>query len=387
MRIPFVAVALGVLGLLMARGSLLQAIPVSPSSPPTAVESPESARLVYLPMIFHAEAQAIRTAACLRMTERIYSQSNWLENPGSNEEASDRALRAVIGAIKQKDRATLLKLSDPTQSLDTKSFDEQATAYFQQLAVVESIEVPRAYVFDGLVVFFAKLRFNGQTFFAPFVFAYGNDGSLGFLPSRTERVTFLLVEDWFNSKWGPAATDNPAYCTDTEIKSANYHGALVPSPANVTNDWQSSELRLIGVPLDTAGEPGNLAGRVKSKFEELRSSLNSKSIDDFLKHLTPEGGNRLKEWFASANEAERNQYKKEIVDQRPFFLFDASPLVVVYTKSPSNVVQVMYFTISANNGLLWTNSSRITVTDQVFKKGSLHDAALLEKPFSNLLIK
>ena len=37
----------------------------------------------YLPMIFHAESQSIRTTACLQVVERAYPQSAWWEDPRS----------------------------------------------------------------------------------------------------------------------------------------------------------------------------------------------------------------------------------------------------------------------------------------------------------------
>jgi hypothetical protein len=349
----------------------------------------ETGRVAYLPTTFKAEGQPIRTTACLQVTERVYPQSAWWENASGNADAPERAFAAVIAAIKRKDRAALLKLTDPTQGRDTKNFDEQSGAFFQQFGVIQLVAVPRAYEFDGLVVFFAKLRSGEQTAFGPLSFAKEEDGSFGFLPSRTEKLTYQLVEDWFQTAWGPAKTDNPTYCTDKDIKRATHRISLVSSGDAGKQAGHASQLFLVGAPLDAPGELAGLATQVKSAVEKLKAAVASKGSDDLLQRLTPYAGDRLKQWLASATETDRSRYKESIAKEtgQPFFFFDASPLVVVYTRSSDGGVHAMYFTFNTGNELLWTNSSYLTVSDKVFKTGPLHDAALLGKPFSSVAIK
>jgi hypothetical protein len=348
----------------------------------------EGGRLAYLPTTFHAEDQAIRTTACLQVTERIYPQSAWWEDASGNADAPERAFKGVIAAIKRKDRATLLKLTDPTQGKDTKNFDEQSGAFFQQFDVIKLVGVPRAYDFDGLVVFFGKFQSGEQAAFVPLSFAHEEDGSLGFLPSRTQQLTYQLVEDWFQTKWGPSATDNPTYCTDKDIKRATHRISLATSAGATKQVSHPSSLFLVGASHDAPGELVNLAAQVKSTIEKLQSALVSGGIDGFIKLMTPEGAKRLKEWYAAADETDRSRYKASTTKQlgQPYFLFDASPLVVVYTRSAVGV-QVMYFTFSARNELLWTNTSALTVSDKVFKSGPLYNAASLGKPFSSIAMK
>jgi len=340
----------------------------------------------YLPMTFHAESQSIRTTACLQVVERTYPQSAWWEDTRSTLDAPERALQAVIAAIKRRDRTALYQHSHPTLGRDPKRFDDQAKAFFQQFEALELSAVPRAYEFDGLAVFFAKIRFKQQTFFAPFIFASEDDGSFGFLPYRTDTVTYQLVDDWFNSMWGPAATANPAYCTGEDIKRATHRVSLVPSSGTANWAGPRSSLFLVGASLDTPGRLATLVSRVSAAMRDLKSALAGRGIDDFAARLTPDGARRVKEWFATADQAERGRYQAAITGQQPFFLFDASPLVIVYTKSPVGV-RVMYFTFNAGNRLLWTNSSYITVADRVFDKGPLRDAAVLAQPFSSIALK
>jgi hypothetical protein len=68
-------------------------------------------------------------------------------------------------------------------------------------------------------------------------------------------------------------------------------------------------------------------------------------------------------------------------------VFDESPLVVVYTKTRTAQIQALFFTVSADKRLQWTNSSYITVADQVFKQGALLTAAGSPRPFSALALK
>jgi hypothetical protein len=331
-------------------------------------------------MTFHAEARDLQTSACVQVNETVYSQAGWWESPAANAGAPERAFKAVIAAILQKDKAALLKATDPTEAADTKGFDEQAGAFFKQFEMLELLSAPRSYEFDRLAVFFIRVRSARKIFYAPLVFARQSDGSFGFLPHRSRSTTFQMVEDWFQAKWGPAGSDNPVYCTDDQVKGATHRVSLDPS-----TDPQVAHpgrLFLKGASLDT---PGDLATKVKARVAELKATLTDKGIDDFIKLLTPEGGNRLKQWYASAEDKERNVYKASITEQQPFFLFDASPLLVVYLKPPTGRVQVMYFTIGAANELLWTNSSHITVADRIFKNAPLYDAAGGEKPFSSVV--
>ena len=174
MRQPTMAVAFTVARGLMAAASLLGL--------GCGVAIAEDGRVAYLPMAFSAEGQTIQTTACLQVTEQVYPSSAWWEEPSGDTGAAEHAFRAVIAAIKRKDRTALLELSDPAHGRDPQRFDGQAAAFFQQFDVIKLVTVPRAYVFDGLVVFFAQLQSATQKAFVPFAFAYEQDGSYGFLP-------------------------------------------------------------------------------------------------------------------------------------------------------------------------------------------------------------
>ena len=186
------------------------------------VASAQDTRTVYAATTFNAEAGPRPTAACLQLTEREYPSTAWWENADGHNSGPDRAFKSVIAAIKQKDRAALLKLTDPAQAGDTARFDQQASAFFQQFQSIQLLDVPRAYEFDGMVVFFGKFQSARQTVFVPLAFAREGDDSFGFLPARTDihTLTFTVVSDWFAPSG--AAADAPTYCTDSDVKRATH---------------------------------------------------------------------------------------------------------------------------------------------------------------------
>jgi hypothetical protein len=162
-----------------------------------AVVLAQETRTVHAPMVFHAEAGPLRTTACLQLTERVYPASRWWETSLEEGAAPERAFKAVIAAIKKKDRAALLKLTDPLQAKDTAEFDKQSRAFFQQFEIIELAAVPRAYEFDNLLVFFGTFKSPDQTAVVPLVFSTQSGEQVGFMPARARGVTFTLVNDWY----------------------------------------------------------------------------------------------------------------------------------------------------------------------------------------------
>src|ERR1700686_1089594 len=120
--------------------------------------SAQADRQVYVPVTFNAEGTGIRTTACLEVTERVEPQTAWWEDAGASANPPEQAFKAVIAANKRKDRAALAKLADPTQGEGTKDFDDQSIAFFQQFDALKIVAVPKAYEFDGLLVFLPKLE-------------------------------------------------------------------------------------------------------------------------------------------------------------------------------------------------------------------------------------
>ena len=335
-----------------------------------------SGRDVFLPVTFHAEAHSFSTSMCLKVVERKYPKSAWWKNTGDGDGPVDEAFASLIAAIERADRDALLSMTHASQSGDAERFEHQASAYIQQFAALELVEVPKAYQFDGLTVFFAGFRYEGKTQYAPLIFTSVGTNSFRFLPERTRKTTFQFVADWFNATWQAGELDKPRYCRNRDVRRANYAVTLESA------SWKPSQLLIAGSLIEGSGKYAKTFERVGSVIEQMNAALRGDDITTFAKYLTPEGAGRLLEWYWSAEQGDRDVYKQAVLEQQPFFVFDASPLLAVYTRSESGSIQVMYFTPNADDEWLWTNSSHVTSMDAVFKKGTLHNSARSAPPFS-----
>ena len=124
-------------------------------------------------------------------------------------------------------------------------------------------------------------------------------------------------------------------------------------------------------------------------------------METFYQAMTPEGGGRLRQWFATASPNERSGYTRAFLRQEPFFVFDQGEVAVVYIlvapvpdpaapasplATPAPSIQVLYFA-QGGASLLWANSSHVTTADSVFKGGPLAVASGTKPPFGALVIK
>ena len=348
----------------------------------------ETGNSVYMPMIFDS-GQVIRTTACLQVTEHVYPPA-WWEHFVGKTDTPEYALTAMILATKRKDKGALFELTEPTQRSDSKRFDNDVTQSFKWMETFEVVAIPSAYEVGNLFVFFVQIKQGERVNYLTYAFTHKNGGGFAFLPYGSEQLSYVIVSDWLNSMWGPAKTDKPEYCTDENIKNAT-HRIPLSSLDNAKSVFPPSYLFFKGASLNEPNAPtSKLARQIQSTIEEIKSEIKSpdhKRLDEFIKHLTSDGGKGLKEWFASANQSELSSYKKAITEQFPIFFIDALPLVVVYAKSQGGSLQVMFFISNANNELLWTHTSHISNSTKIFTKGPLRDAALEAKPFANSLIK
>jgi hypothetical protein len=93
----------------------------------------------------------------------------------------------------------------------------------------------------------------------------------------------------------------------------------------------------------------------------------------------------LGEWWSAASTKERAAYDDALEGAEPFFIFDASPLVIAYVRQ-NRQIQVMHFVPAADGRLVWTNSTLFTEANDLFKRGPLRESAALPSPFSNYRI-
>jgi hypothetical protein len=175
----------------------------------------------------------------------------------------------------------------------------------------------------------------------------------GFYPRGGEKLTYEIVRDWFNfyKTWGGPGDNKPKYCAAETVMRATHRISLfctmglgeTTSPSCNADDekvWNRSQLFLTGVPFDAPGEHAALVAQIKLTIDKMKSALAEDKIDDFVKYMTARWGNNVKQWFALPDQ--RSSYKAAIAKLEPFFLFDASPLVAVYTKPFAGDIRRFY---------------------------------------------
>ena len=119
---------------------------------------------------------------------------------------------------------------------------------------------------------------------------------------------------------------------------------------------------------------------------EARNALNMEVRRLIAKHLTEHSASKLREWWATASAPDRERYFKTLMtDEVPLFVFDASPLVLVYTRR-GTAVRERYFVMSGTHTLEWDDNPPITDGRRLFTGGPLREAAALPEPFSSLRI-
>ncbi len=341
----------------------------------------QQAETVMTPLSFHGESGKIPIGACLQLKVRTYPETPWWLST-AKAGAAEKAMGTVLTALKTKNRKALLDVAEPPSPKTAKEFDTQVDALMQQLAALNVTSIRRAYEFDGLLVFDVKVQAaaGGSSIAAPFSFVLASDGTAKYLPVRPEGVTFTLVQDLLGRD--PAA--DASVCN--ELKGRFTHRATLASPRPGASTASPSALYLVGSPIPGASGPAKeLAQTAQTAFMEL-GKVASRSADALAARMTPEGAARLKKWWTTSSEEERAKYVATLTDGTPFFLFDAAPIVVVYSKSSAGNVDVVYF-LRQGGGLVWTNAYRITVSDRVFKAGPLFEAAKQPSPFSTFLLK
>jgi hypothetical protein len=353
---------------------------------PGAAYALDDSRPAYLRLVFNAEGQLMATAGCLSVVERHYAGAHWWsESDMDKDRGLGSAFKRVLAAIKNKDRESLLQLSAPS-SRDPKIFDQQASAFFEQFSVLTVTEVPLSIQVDSLVIFFISVDYQGKVSKAPLVFQKAGENQFWFLPERSNSLEYALARDWFEvASKNTGTPSDSVYCTAREIERASYRIPVSSDAAVLAQD--RSNMYLTGFRAGQSAAQGELTTRVQATLNALNASLAVYNGGTPLTTLTPTGAKRLADWWGTADANEHRNYVSAIVTQKPIFIFDLSPLIVVYTKSDSDVPRIMYFTPDLHGALLWTNSSYGTTFDRIFKDGPLYDAATQVPPFRSFSIQ
>lgn len=331
---------------------------------------------INLPLIFNTESEPVKTSACLQVAEKNYGDLRWWESKTGNQTPAELSFSKTISAIIKGDKKALYELSD-LQDTEPKNFEQQANAYFEQLKTIQIASTPLAYEFNNIAVFYVKLTYTyknqQKSFFAPFVFSESPDGSFKFLPSRSNHLGYVLLDNWFESGWGPS-TSSPIYCNENELRNSNITIALSASKIEKNKSGRSMQISLNGLQISDKTEISQKTIEILKKIKSINPEEN---FDSYRDYMTEDGFKNLKSWYFNLNKDERKSNITAFTDNTPFYLYNEPPLVIAYTSGVRGV-QVIYL-ISTNNNLLWVNSSHITAMDNLFKSGPVYDYALTKR--------
>lgn len=333
-------------------------------------------KLVYFPMTFYSEINPIKSSACLEVSERAYLTSKWWVTANGKLSGVELQLREVVDAMKKGDKDRLWDLSDRIDGHDTKEFNDQASAFFQQIKMIEIVDVPKSYIFDGLIVFLAKLQAQDKFSYITLAFAAQTDGTYKFLPYDTKHISYLIFNGWVNAPWG-INSDNPSYCDAKAISDASYK---IPLGA-FRNYGSPSFLYFNGSNFEANTNMINGDMKLVTKTFDSINNSNINDIEKFASFFTRDFGDSLKTWLKTAPQSEKDRFESQIKGQHPIFLINAKPLYIVYSKNALGL-QVWYLISNGSNGnLVISNMSHLTISDNIFKAGLLFEEAKEDRPF------
>ena len=361
----------------VARIGVVAALAVAPA----AVRAQE-ARTIHAPLVFSAEAGTLRTTACLALTERVYPPSKWWETSPGEGAPEERAFKAVIAAIKRKDRAALLKLTDPAQAKDTARVRPAGEQFLSAVRDHPDGRGPARLPLrrlGGVLRDVSGRRRRPRSSRSSSRASAGD--TFGFLPSRTKGVTFALVTDWVTADDRLADGARPRIATTRPSGGRPTGWSLAPAA------WRPSTLLLTGVSLDAPTRPsgragevargdrsdeGGIEGRKRRGVSGAHDAAGRGTAERLAGQGPGDGDRRLQDGVRRAAAVLR--LRRVAADRRLHEDEDrADPGALLHRP--------------ATHGLLWTNSAYVTTSDGVFKQGPLLAAAAAAKPFSAMVAK
>ena len=346
-------------------------------------------RDVAIPLIFdHDDGTEIKTSACLRVREKVYSAdvAPWTSFRSQARSEPETILTETIAAMQNKDSARLKELSHPSLARDPQKFQKQAPTYFRHVEGLKRGNVWGYYRFADRLVFLFKLNFR-RNYFTQFPFARGETGKFGILPAGFLSLPFGFVSSWFHSDWGPYKTRSPVYCTPSLLKQMTHKVLLEKRLDKRLKHYDSHpldsppELLLIGRNLTGKNIEGQAYTELRDKISALKSALRAGRKDEYFDGFTEHGRKKIEGWFLGASEEERQRYIESILTQEPFYVFNAKPLFIVFTRAGSSGIQVRFFVPDKKGQFRWANASYVTSFDRIFRVFT--KAAGEEKPFDS----
>lgn len=344
-------------------------------------------RDVELSLIFDQEGIEIKTSACIRVREKVYGAAGvpWPKFRAEAQTEPETLLTETFAAIQNKDIVRMKELLHP-QAI--QEFQEQASAIFPIFEGLQLGDVWGYYRFADRLGFFFQVNPTGKPFFTDFAFVRDETGNFRFLGDMIRSLTLQSVSDWFQSDWGPAKIRPPVYCTPSLLKRMT-HKVRLDRELDKRLDHEShpldspAELLLIGRNFTDTDIENQPYAALRDKILALKNALRADQLGEYFDGFTERGRKRVEAWFLGAQEEERRKYVESFLAQEPFYVFNADPLFVVYTRTESSVIQVLYFVRDKNGQFRWANAAYATIYDTIFKSRRFAEAASEEKPFDN----
>jgi hypothetical protein len=337
----------------------------TPPSPPPA---PVPRLKAYGSLMFKTEEQKVRTSACLSLDE-IPANAHY--------DGVEPVFNALIAAFKAKDEKAYNTMTVTEQSGAGRKCPQTMKEFFSEFEGFTLQRIEHVYAFDGLVLVDAVLRMPERDFTFAYAFERGPQSNLKFAPCSERTPFYAAVRSWLSD---PRVGDefNPR-CPAELIERATHRVPIGSDSA------QAGALLLRGASVEDPSDLRATVMRVTAALKAIERAVAAKDMRRLQKHMGTRGAAKVVEWWPTATAEQRAAYADAVTGVEPFFVFDASPLVIAYVRQ-KGTIQVMYFVPAADGRLIWMNSALITDADGLFKSGPLRESAALPNPFSNYRI-
>lgn len=345
----------------------------------------EEERVAALPLVFPVERTDVKVSACLRVREKTYGadRAPWPRFKHQARASPETALTQTIAAMLDKDESRFGELSHSRPPRDSEAYQKQVSGYFEIMERLKLGDVWGYHGFGDHLVFFMEVDSGGGPFFTRFAFEREETGRLGFLPEGSESLTYQFVAAWFDSAWGPAQGQSPAYCPPSLTARMTHKVRLEDAGRPGEPAPELAFMGRIVTGTDADGEP-YIA--LRDTISTLMTALRSGRPDDFFDGFTERGRTRVGDWYESAQETERRRYFEDVekhLGQDPFFVIDAEPVFIVYTRPAASGIRALSFLRDESGRFRWANAAYATTIDALFKGRRFLAAASEEPPFAS----
>ncbi|HEY0221088.1 MAG TPA: hypothetical protein VGC58_02585 [Candidatus Paceibacterota bacterium] len=345
--------------------------------------------VAYIPLVFSENGVDIKTSTCLQIREKPYTsdKSSWNTFKNEAEVGPEKDLVKVITAIQNKDSKLFKELSHSVLGTDPEKSKKSETSYFKQF---ENLQVEKVWGYQKLgnvLVFYLQLvSSKGNSGFLDIPFALEKTGEFGFLPYESGSVDPELAKDWFNSDFGPGKTLTPSYCSPSLIKQMTHK---VPLEAALNSP---AELLLLGNNLFERADGQSFASNILDQFTKMQKDLASGQMNEYFGGFTASAEKVNRDWFLQeTSEVLKKQYVDNFINQKPFFIFNADPVFVLYSLGKGVIttdnLHISYFVRNSDGQFKMTKESFGSPFDNTFKSKMFIEAANLEIPFSTWQMK